>query len=150
MPADQRGFADDPDLDGIINAYEFLARTNANDINSGMPPLISAKQIDGLPYIMYTFYVDPSIQSVVPQVQFSVSPDFKHGLPKPDARRGNQRGRPHTLHFPHDHAFGRRSAIRSAANVCQLMSHSWGRVGWIQQSDPEFAKKRNLLVTHCV
>ncbi len=74
---DQRGFTDDPDNDGIINAYEFLSRTDANDPSSGEPPLIETETIDGASYLIYTFTVDTAIRSIMPQVQFSISPAFE-------------------------------------------------------------------------
>lgn len=77
VPADQRGLSDDPDKDGIINAYEFLSESNANDPSSGEPPLIEIETIDGASYLIYTFVVNTSISSIVPQAQFSVSPAFE-------------------------------------------------------------------------
>ena len=77
VPAEQRGFSDDPDKDGIINAYEFLSRTDANDPSSGDPPLIETETIDGDSYLVYTFVVDTAITSIVPQAQFSISPLFE-------------------------------------------------------------------------
>ncbi len=77
VPVDQRGFMDDPDNDGVINAYEFLSRTDANDPSSGEPPLVETETIDGASYLIFTFTVDTAIRSIMPQVQFSVSPTFE-------------------------------------------------------------------------
>ena len=77
VTAEQRGFLDDPDKDGIINAYEFLSRTDANDPSSGEPPLVEIETIEGDSYLVYTFVVDTAITSIVPQAQFSVSPSFE-------------------------------------------------------------------------
>ncbi len=77
VPTEQRGFTDDPDNDGIINAYEFLSRTDANDPSSGDPPLVETETINGDSYLVYTFVVDTAITSIVPQAQFSISPSFE-------------------------------------------------------------------------
>tara|TARA_B100001093_G_scaffold330896_1_gene315891 strand:- start:1133 stop:1402 length:270 start_codon:yes stop_codon:yes gene_type:complete len=50
VPAEQRAFSDDPDKDGIINAYELLSRTDADDPSSGEPPLV---EIDLLTPMLY-------------------------------------------------------------------------------------------------
>jgi hypothetical protein len=50
VPAEQRAFSEDPDKDGIINAYEFLSPTDANDLSSSEPPLV---EIDLLTPILY-------------------------------------------------------------------------------------------------
>ena len=77
VPTELRGFSDDPDKDGIINAYEFLSRTDANDPSSGEPPLVEIETIDGDSYLVYTFVVDTAITSIVAQAQFSISPSFE-------------------------------------------------------------------------
>lgn len=77
VPAEQRGFSDDPDKDGIINAYQFLSRTDANDPSSGKPPLVEIETISGDSYLLYTFVVDTAITSIVPQAQFCISPSFE-------------------------------------------------------------------------
>lgn len=58
VPTEQREFSDDPDKDGIINAYEFLSRTDANDPSSGEPPLVEIEMIDSDSYLVYTFVVE--------------------------------------------------------------------------------------------
>ncbi len=77
VPTELRGFSDDPDKDGIINAYEFLSRTDANDPSSGEPSLVEIETIDGDSYLVYTFVVDTAITSIVAQAQFSISPRSK-------------------------------------------------------------------------
>lgn len=83
VPIDQRGLSDDPDHDGIINAYEFLSRTDANDSSSGEPPRVSTALVENATYLILSFRADPSIRSIVPQVQFSVSPAFNTGFLTP-------------------------------------------------------------------
>ncbi len=76
VPEGQRGLLDDPDRDGIVNAYEFLARSDANDPASGEPPTIEIEVIEGVPYLVFTYVIDPSIRSLMSQPQFSISPAF--------------------------------------------------------------------------
>lgn len=76
VPEEQRGLLDDPDRDGVANVYEFLSRTDANDPNSGEPPIVETEIIEGASYLVYTYVVDTEISSIVPMVQFSVSPAF--------------------------------------------------------------------------
>ena len=77
VPTEQREFSDDPDKDDIINAYESLSRTDANDPSSGELPLVEIEMIDSDSDLVYTFVVNIAITSIVPQAQFSISPSFE-------------------------------------------------------------------------
>ena len=58
VPESMRGMEDDPDGDNVINALEFLARTDANDADSKYPPLVSTITMEGDSYLVFSYVVD--------------------------------------------------------------------------------------------
>jgi len=76
VPEDQRGHLDDPDKDGMANAFEFLMRTDANDPGSRLPPVVTIETIENASYLALSNAIDPEISSLEIQPEFSVSLDF--------------------------------------------------------------------------
>ncbi|MGK0237462.1 MAG: thiol-disulfide isomerase/thioredoxin [Candidatus Pelagisphaera sp.] len=76
VPEDQRGHLDDPDKDGIPNSFEFLMRTDANDPRSQRSPVVAIELVEDAPYLTLSYLIDPKIDSLAIQPEFSVSLDF--------------------------------------------------------------------------
>ena len=77
-PADllERDHLDDADNDGIPNALEFLMRTDANDPRSRRSPTAAIEVIDNASYLTISYLIDPLINSLTVEPEFSVTLNF--------------------------------------------------------------------------
>ena len=82
-PAEERGLDDDPDRDGIANAFEYLAQTNPMDASSALPPSESViRSNQGIPYLAlaYPDNTDATI-GIALASEFAGSPSLANAQP---------------------------------------------------------------------
>jgi thiol-disulfide isomerase/thioredoxin len=76
LPVNQRAEGDDPDYDGLVNAFEYHFGTDASDTASSILPVSRILSINGFEYQGLEYLRNPNATDLAVVAQFSPSPSF--------------------------------------------------------------------------
>ncbi len=76
LPENQRDETDDPDFDGLPNAFEYFFGTDASDTSSSMGAISRVLTLNGVEYQGLEYIRNPEAMDVMVVPQFSTSPSF--------------------------------------------------------------------------